>query len=99
MERQYAPVAGTAIRSPGAMSDGRNASLTTMSPLSQCLPTTRTSIGSASEVRAAGANVVAAMYTAARTLSDMPRSALADVADPNRGGRVATSYSFMAVGP
>ena len=34
-----APVAGTATRSPGPMSDGRNSSLTTMSPDSQCLPT------------------------------------------------------------
>ena len=32
---------GTATRSPGATSPGRNSSLTTMSPASQCLPTSR----------------------------------------------------------
>ena len=44
---------GTATRSPGRTSPGRNSSLTTMSPASQCLPTTRASTGGASE-RAGG---------------------------------------------
>ena len=39
----------TASRSPGARSDGRYACRTTMSPLSQCLPTTRDSIGGAAD--------------------------------------------------
>ena len=38
---------GTATRSPGRTSPGRNSSLTTMSPASQCLPTTRDSVGGA----------------------------------------------------
>ena len=51
---------GTASRSPGATSPGRNSSLTTMSPLSQCLPTTRASTGGGvAEPRlASGAGVV-----------------------------------------
>jgi hypothetical protein len=32
-EKQYAPVAGTARRSPGAMSPGRYSASTTMSPV------------------------------------------------------------------
>ena len=52
-----APVVATAIRSPGARSAGRWMSRTTMSPLSQCLPTTRESIGSALDVRDTSAQV------------------------------------------
>ena len=40
---------GTATRSPGATSPGRNSSLTMMSPASQCLPTSRISSGGASD--------------------------------------------------
>jgi hypothetical protein len=43
-------VAATASRSPGARSPGSHASFTTTSPLSQCLPTTRASMGAASEL-------------------------------------------------
>src|SRR6478609_7134516 len=48
------------MRSPAATSAGRNSSLTTMSPLSQCLPTTRAStLGAAVEVdRLDGADLV-----------------------------------------
>src|SRR3954469_23253248 len=45
MLRQYAPVPGTATRSPRPTSPGRNSSRTTTSPLSQCLPTTRARTG------------------------------------------------------
>ena len=38
-------MAATASRSPGARSAGSQQSRTTMSPLSQCLPTTRESAG------------------------------------------------------
>ncbi len=52
-EKQYAPVAGTARRSPGRMSPGRYSASTTMSPDSQCLPTTRTRAGGAALAREA----------------------------------------------
>ncbi|CPU67997.1 Uncharacterised protein [Mycobacteroides abscessus] len=44
-------MAGTASRSPARTSPGSCTSWTTMSPLSQCLPTTRASTGPASEAR------------------------------------------------
>ncbi len=45
-----------------------------MSPLSQCLPTRRLSIGAASEVRDARTQVYSAPYSAVRMLSLMPPS-------------------------
>ena len=51
--RQYAPVTGTASRSPARTSEGKNSSLTRISPLSQCLPTTRANVAGASLTRLA----------------------------------------------
>jgi hypothetical protein len=55
MLRQYAPVPGTASRSPAVTSEGRNSSLTRTSPLSQWRPTTRLSAGAAADSREARA--------------------------------------------
>ncbi len=62
-----------------------------MSPLSQCLPTTRASIGSASEVRETSATLYSASYSAVRMLSDMPPSTETYVRSPSRGLMVPTS--------
>jgi len=48
----------------------------TMSPLSQCRPTTRDSIGGASDDREASTQVYSASYSAVRTLSLIPPSTL-----------------------
>src|SRR5947208_8735101 len=74
MLRQYAPVAATASRSPGTTSAGRNVSRTTMSPLSQCRPTTRASTGPAAGHRDASTQVYCASYSAVRMLSLIPPS-------------------------
>src|SRR5215468_5810959 len=68
MLRQYAPVPGTARRSPGCTSAGRNSSFTTMSPDSQCFPTTRASYGAASLAHASG---FLAVYVAALVLGNV----------------------------
>jgi hypothetical protein len=47
-----------------------------MSPLSQCLPTTRDSIGGASEAREASAHRYEASYSAVLMLSLIPPSTL-----------------------
>ena len=60
----------------GRRSAGRWQSLTTMSPLSQCRPTTRASIGGASEDRDASTQVYYASYSAVRMLSLIPPSTL-----------------------
>jgi hypothetical protein len=60
MLRQYAPVAATASKSPGVTSEGNQVSRTTMSPLSQCLPTTRASLGAADDDLFARVHVYAA---------------------------------------
>src|SRR5215470_8593908 len=60
MLRAYAPVPGTASRSPGRISAGRNSSFTRMSPDSQCFPTTRARIGLAVEARPATVALYAA---------------------------------------
>ncbi len=70
-----------------------------MSPDSQCLPTTRTSIGSASLVRDTSATEYSASYSAVRMLSDMPPSTETYVRRPSSGLIVPTSYSVNAVGP
>ena len=47
-----------------------------MSPLSQCLPTTRDSIGGADELREASAQTYSASYSAVLMLSLIPPSTL-----------------------
>ena len=47
-----------------------------MSPLSQCLPTSRDSIGGAADSREASAHVYSAPYSAVLMLSLMPPSTL-----------------------
>ena len=69
-------MAATAIRSPTATSPGRYASLTTMSPLSQCLPTSRHSTEGALDSLEASAQVYSASYSAVRMLSLIPPSTL-----------------------
>src|ERR1700760_553426 len=99
MLRQYAPVPGTARRSPGCTSAGRNSSFTTMSPDSQCFPTTRASIGSARDARPATVALYDASYSAVRMLSLIPPSTLTYVRMPSTSLTVPTSYSVNTAGP
>src|SRR5919205_1000483 len=71
MLRQYAPVPGTARRSPGCTSAGRNSSFTMTSPDSQCFPTTRASNGSATLVRLDGQPRLAQVLLLALALDDL----------------------------
>ncbi len=62
-----------------------------MSPLSQCLPTTRASIGGSCEAREASTTEYSASYSAVRMLSDIPPSTLTYVRSPSSGLTVPTS--------
>jgi len=65
--------------------------LTTTSPLSQCRPTTRDSIGAADEARDASTTVYSASYRAVRMLSLIPPSTETNVRWPATTFTVPTS--------
>ena len=67
-------MAGTAITSPARTSAGRSTSRTTMSPLSQCLPTILHRASPSAPSLPARAAVYDAPYRAGRILSDIPPS-------------------------
>src|SRR5436190_2158306 len=89
MLRQYAPVPGTARRSPGCTSAGRNSSFTTTSPASQCFPTTRARIGVAS--LRLPASVAASEASPLGQLSRRARVVLAGVRDAEAAAEVEFS--------
>src|SRR5690606_28943076 len=98
-----APVAGTASRSPRSMSMGSMTSRTTMSPDSQCLPTTREGTAVARDSRDAMLAVYSAPYVMVRMLSLMPPStATYSLLAPSSSGTLLvtpTVYSVMPAGP
>src|SRR5690606_24928442 len=99
IDRQYAPVEAPATRSPAARSSGNHTSRTTMSPLSQCLPTSLLSMGDASDDLLASTAVYSAPYRAVRRLSLMPPSTDTYVRMPSTSLTVPTSYRVMPPGP
>src|SRR5690625_386244 len=103
MDRQYAPVPGTAIKSPGPTSSGKYSSFTTISTDTKSMPTTLLSTRTAGDRREARLAESCALYHAGRMLSLIPPSTdtYRRAAPPSSTTSltVPTSYNVHVDGP